>query len=177
MLNKKTVQNLSKSIKIALFMTLFTPTWSPIPHDVWRGFFAGKISSQDVSLLVAGYTIAPCQIDDMSQPPVWYVAKKIRSINQALILQGTEKSAFNEYIRMKDSHKFEPSLCKIGGSDGLPVLKSGERVSMQTAFSDECDDAKRLQMLKKLFQHPKLVNEEDASFAKEFRILMITLGV
>ena len=83
-------------------------SWAEIPAQIWRGFFEGKIASQDVSLLVAGYTIAPCMIDDVSQNSAWYVAKKIRAINQNLILQETDKAGdcFSEYVRAKGGFKY-----------------------------------------------------------------------
>jgi ribulose bisphosphate carboxylase small subunit len=153
-------------------------SWAQIPAQIWRGFFEGKIASQDVSLLVAGYTIAPCMIDDVGQNSAWYVAKKIRSINQNLILQETDRcgDCFSEYVRLKGGFKYESNLCKIN-TNSLPVLESGELVSMQYAFSEECSQSKKLQMIKKLFEHPGLVVNEDKLFAKDFRILMITLGV
>jgi len=153
-------------------------SWAQIPAQIWRGFFEGKIASQDVSLLVAGYTIAPCMIDDVGQNSAWYVAKKIRSINQNLILQETDRcgDCFSEYVRLKGSFKYESNLCKIN-INSLPVLESGELVSMQYAFSEECTQSKKLQMIKKLFEHPSLIDKGDKTFAKDFRILMITLGV
>jgi len=178
-IDDESMANLESFASSEDFKTLSSiESWAEIPAQIWRGFFEGKIASQDVSLLVAGYTIAPCMIDDVSQNSAWYVAKKIRSINQNLILQETDKSAdcFSEYVRAKGGFKYESNLCKINVNSS-PVLESGELVSMQYAFSEECTQSKKLQMIKKLFEHPSLVDDGDKSFAKDFRILMVTLGV
>lgn len=150
-------------------------TWTSVPDAVWRGFFEGKIYAKDAELLITGNSIISACVDDITQRS--RAADKVIDVSASLLFYESERDSFQEYARGDNMRgKHDVTTIRVD-NERLLYLHNGRPVTMEYAYSNQCTNQERLEMVQKLVSHADLDNSIDQTISSKFRLLIVTLAL